>query len=659
MRVLLITPPLLQCNAPYPATPLLTAWLRTVGVEVTQADASLGVLLRLLSRAGLERVRAALAEGSATDARTAFFRDRADEYVGWVEPVVRFLQGREPALAYRLARDGVLPEGPRFAALRQQELGEDGSLAWAFGALGTDDQARYRASLFVDDVVAAVNAGLDPGFGLSRYEERLCQSLPALAPLIRRLEGPAALTDEFIDEVAADLWARHRPDLVGLTVPFPGTLYGALRLARAFRQHSPMLRLAVGGGYVNTELRGLADPDLFRYVDYVCLDRGFAPLLGVVRHAADGDKRALVRTFVCRHGAVALADHPGTEPRHRDLPAPSFEGLPLPDYVGLAEMLNPMHVLWSSRRWNKLLAAHGCYWHRCSFCDTSLDYIRAFEPAPAARVVDWLEEVGRQTGSHGFHFVDEALPPALARGIADDVLRRGLTVTWWGNIRFESGFDSALATLMSRSGCIAVTGGLEALDDRLLGVLNKGVTVAEAVRACAALSSAGLLVHAYLMYGVPSQTVQETVDALERVRQMFAHGILHSAYWHRFAATVHSAVGADPQRFGIALLAQDAPCFARNEVSFTDPVDGDREELGRGLQRAVYNYMHGRELEREVRQWFDLPVPRPRVGRDAIARLLRGEAETAEPMVGARQPARRRPRPPRRRPADRFGRASA
>jgi len=648
MRVLLITPPFLQCNAPYPATPLLTAWLRESGVEAVQADASLAVLLRLLSAPGLRRAQAALGQSGGAAAGARFFQEQADAYVAWVEPVVRFLQGREPALAYRLVRAGVLPEGPRFRVLRAQELGTDGSLSWAFGVLGTGDQARYLASLFIDDVVAAVSAGIDPGFGLSRYEEKLCQALPSFGPLAERLEGAPTLVDDLIDEVATDLWQRHRPDVVGLTVPFPGTLYGALRLARALRQHSPTLRLAIGGGYVNTELRALADARLFRYVDYVCLDRGFAPLLGVIRHAAGGDDAGLVRTFLCRQGRVALADHQTPEPRQRDLPAPCFEGLPLADYVGLAEMLNPMHVLWSSQRWNKLLAAHGCYWHRCAFCDTELDYIRCFDPAPAARVVDWMEEAGRQTGTCGFHFVDEALPPALVRGLAEDIRRRRLAVTWWGNVRFEPGFDAELAALMAASGCIAVTGGLEALDDRLLGVLNKGVTVGEAVRACAALAEAGLLVHAYLMYGVPSQTAQETVDALERVRQMFARGILHSAYWHRFAATIHSAVGSDPRRFGIAVAAQAVPSFAQNEILVMDPADDGRDELGRGLHRAVYNYMHGREIERDVRHWFERDVPPPRVGRDAIGRLLRGEAETADSAAGTRRPGRLQPRPPRR-----------
>ncbi|MFQ8806691.1 MAG: hypothetical protein ACLR8Y_18375 [Alistipes indistinctus] len=71
-------------------------------------------------------------------------------------------------------------------------------------------------------------------------------------------------------------------------------------------------------------------------------------------------------------------------------------------------MTNPMHRLWSDGRWNKMMLAHGCYWAKCAFCDTALDYICRYESVPAAQLVDWMEQVMGQTGSRGFSCVDEA-----------------------------------------------------------------------------------------------------------------------------------------------------------------------------------------------------------------------------------------------------------
>jgi radical SAM superfamily enzyme YgiQ (UPF0313 family) len=619
VRVLLVTPPMIQLNTPYPATAYLTGFLREeVGrrglpVDVAQADPALELFLRLYSREGLGRVIAALPADAP-------FRAQAERYLTTVEAAVRFLQGRDPGLALRIAGRQFLPEGPRFAALDEEHLAD------AFGELGVADRAKHLASLFIDDIADVLRDGIDPRFELSRYAEKLAESAPSFDELDRALRGPPTLIDETLDRIATELAERHRPDLLGISVPFPGNVYGALRIARSARAVASGLKVVVGGGYVNTELRDLADPRLFDHLDYLTLDDGERPLLALIEHLLEPERR-LFRTFVRREGRVVLE----TDPDQHDVPfrdagTPTYDGLPLDRYVSLLEMLNPMHRLWSDGRWNKLTVAHGCYWKKCTFCDVTLDYIGRYDPASADLLVDRIQALIDETGQTGFHFVDEAAPPAGLRALAERLLARGVVITWWGNIRFEKTFTPALTDLLARSGCVAVSGGLEVASDRLLELMKKGVTVEQVARVSRAFTDAGIMVHAYLMYGFPSQTEQETVDALERVRQLFAAGCIQSAYWHRFAATAHSPIGRQPRRYGIRVLEAEppGPLFARNELAFEDPVGCDHEVLGRGLRKAIYNYMHGVGLELDVREWFeDRPVPRARVRRDLIRRALR------------------------------------
>ena len=141
-------------------------------------------------------------------------------------------------------------------------------------------------------------------------------------------------------------------------------------------------------------------------------------------------------------------------------------------------------------------------------------------------------------------------------------------------------------------------------------------------RVTRAFSDAGILVHAYLMYGFPTQTVQDTVDALEYVRQLFAAGCIHSGFFHRFACTVHSPVGRAPQDYGVTLAPLPPGAFARNDVAFTDPTGTDHDALGVGLRKAIYNFMHGIALEQDVRRWFDVPVPKTRVPKHYVERAL-------------------------------------
>ena len=628
---------MIQLNTPYPATAYLTGFLRQhqarLGLEIAQADPAIELFLRLMSRAGLERVvielelagRRRHPPGPDSPA-VAFFLAHAESYLDTVDAAIRFLQGRDPGLALRIVGRSFLPEGPRFAALTDPSVGGDDPLAWAFGDLGLEDRARHLASLYVDDLADVVKDGIDARFELSRYGERLAASAPSFEPLRAALEGPPTLVDLLLDEISAGLLERFAPDVVGVTVPFPGNVYGAFRIARALRSgRTPSPKIVLGGGYINTELRELADPRVFDYVDFITLDDGEAPMLALLEHLRDPQK-PLLRTFV-RDGSMVVLRTDATlcDVPMRDTGTPTYRGLPLDRYLSTIELLNPMHRLWSSGRWNKLTVARGCYWKKCSFCDIGLDYIARYDPAVADLLVDRIVAIVAETGQTGFHFVDEAAPPAGLRALAERLLARKVVITWWGNIRFEKTFTPRLAALLARSGCVALSGGLEVASDRLLARMKKGVTVAQVARVTRAFTDAGIMVHAYLMYGFPTETVQETVDALERVRQLFAEGCLQSAFWHRFAATAHSPIGRKPELFGIRLRPEPEVSFARNDLAFDDPTGVDHDFLGAGLRRALYNYMHGLGLDEDVRSWFVAEGPprgrrRPAVPRATVPR---------------------------------------
>ncbi|HEY1555365.1 MAG TPA: radical SAM protein [Kofleriaceae bacterium] len=633
MRLLLVTPPMTQLNTPYPATAYLMGFLRphaaALDLELAQVDASLELFLRVFSRAGLARIvdeLAARAEDTdeAMPPSIASFLEHGVRYVDTIDAVTRFLQGRDPGLALRIVGRTLLPEGPRFAAIEQgPAAGADDPLGWAFGGLGVADRAKYLASLYIDDLGDAIRDGISPDFELARYGERLAASAPTFEPLREALEGEPTLVDDMLDELTAELVARHRPDILGLTAPFPGNVYGALRIARAVKSLAPATRVVLGGGYVNTELRDLADPRVFDYVDFITLDDGETPMLALIEHLRDST-RPLFRTFVRAGKAVKLM----TDAAHHDVPivaagTPTYAGLTLDRYVSLFEMLNPMHRMWSDGRWNKLTIAHGCYWKQCAFCDTSLDYIARYERAPADLLVDRIEAMAAETGQTGFHFVDEAAPPAALEALAERLLARRVVITWWTNVRFEKSFTPELAALLARSGCVAISGGLEVASDRLLGLMNKGVTVEQVARVTRAFADAGIMVHAYLMYGFPTQTAQETIDSLERVRQLFAEGCVQSAFWHRFAATAHSPIGASPEVYRIELRKPPKITFARNDVAFDDPTGCDHDAFAAGLRKAIYNYMHGLGLDRDPRSFFQRGrVPKVTVPKDLIRRAL-------------------------------------
>jgi radical SAM superfamily enzyme YgiQ (UPF0313 family) len=635
MTVLLMTPPMTQLNTPYPATAYLTGFLRSRGYDAVQRDPAIELFLEMMTMPALDIIHQhvednfeAFEDDELPDIIYTFMAE-FDRYRLCVEPVIRFLQGKDPSLALRIVSRRFLPEGPAFDAIAQMEAVSGDILKTAFGSLGLQDKAKYLATLFINDLSAVITQGVDPYFEVSRYGERLAAANPSFDNLYDTLMGEPSFSSEILEQLVEMYLEETQPSVVALTVPFPGNMLGALRIAQTCKAINPDLPIIIGGGFVNTELRALKDPRIFEFIDFICLDDGERPFMTLLEYF-DGQREIddLVRTYFLaedKNGEQYV--HYNENPELHDIPqtdvgTPIYDGLPLGDYLSLCEMLNPMHRIWSDGRWNKLTIAHGCYWRKCSFCDVTLDYIDRYDAAGADILVDRIEELIEETGQTGFHFVDEAAPPKALFALARRLIERGVVISWWGNIRFEKTFTPERCQLLADSGCVAVSGGLEVASDRLLKLMKKGVSVEQVARVTKAFSDADILVHAYLMYGFPTQTEQESIDALEMVRQMMDQGCFQSAFWHRFAATVHSPIGVNPEEFGITLAERPDILFAENDVDFTDPTGTNHEMLGEGLRKALYNYMHGIGFDQPMSFWFEQSVTPTLVNKMLISKAV-------------------------------------
>lgn len=618
-NILFITPPFTQLNTPYPATIFLKGFLKTIGIASNQCDLGIEVISFIFSAEGVEalfgEVEKSMRPLSANARRMV---QLLDDYIHAIDPVMEFLRGNNPELAHLICGRKWLPEASRF--------GQTTDVARDFGNMGIHDRAKYLATLFIEDLSDLIVEAVDPHFGFSRYAERLGRSASSFDDL--KAELGQELPERFIDGIMTGILQQkitdHGPAVVALSVPFPGNIYSALKCGQWIKQHHPNIQVVMGGGFVNTELRSLSDPRVFEYVDFITLDDGEMPLLNLMEHFAGTRKREdLKRTFAISKGSVVFFNgSKDPDLAQKDAGIPDYSGLPLNKYLSVIEMANPMHRLWGDGRWNKLMLAHGCYWGKCTFCDVTLDYIKRYEPNKPSAICDRMESIIAQTKHHGFHFTDEAAPPGLLRDVALEILRRKLTVAWWTNIRFETNFTPDLCLLLKKSGCIAVSGGLEVASDRILKMINKGVTVSQVARVAANFTMAGIMVHAYLMYGFPTQTEQETIDSLEVVRQLFMNGAVQSGFWHQFAMTAHSPVGLDPQKFGVAREEAAPGRFANNDLVPIDMTGCDHESFGDGLKKAMYNYMHGICFDFPLQEWFGFRVPRTTIAPNFIRKII-------------------------------------
>ncbi|WP_026210217.1 B12-binding domain-containing radical SAM protein [Flexithrix dorotheae] len=616
-KVYLITPPFTQLNTPYPATTYLKGFLNTINISAFQSDLGIDVILRLFSKKGLEKLfREVEQNGDELSENAQRMLSLKKDYLLTIDSVIAFLQDKNPTLAHTICDGEYLPEASRFQQLEE--------LDWAFGTMGIRDKARHLATLYLEDLADFIKETIDPHFGFSRYAERLGMSANSFDEIYEAVLAPETFVDNILVNILNQRIKTQQPEIVCISVPFPGNLYGAFRCGQFIKNNYPHVHVVLGGGYVNTELRSLTDSRVFDFVDFITLDDGERPIQCLIE-MLEGKRelKNLKRTF-SRHEDAVIYWNGALE---GDIPfsktgTPDYSDLPLKNYLSVIEIVNPMHRLWSDGRWNKLTLAHGCYWKKCTFCDISLDYIGRYTPVNASIICDRMEELIAQTGESGFHFVDEAAPPALMRDVALEILKRGLTVTWWTNIRFEKNFTADLCRLLQAAGCMAVSGGLEVASDRLLDLMKKGVTVAQVAKVAENFTKAGIMVHAYLMYGFPTQTAQETIDSLEMVRQLFEAGVVQSGFWHRFAMTAHSPVGLNPAAFGVVKVGPDEGSFANNDLVHEDPDGADHAQFSEGLRKSLFNYMHGICLDFPLYEWFDFKIPKTTVPKNYIQKAI-------------------------------------
>ena len=616
IKTLLITPPFTQLNTPYPAIAYLKGFLDEKGYETSQCDLSIELFTKVFTKDFIGRVFLE-AEAQHSFEFPLVWQQR-EEYIAKVDLVIAYLRQQEVTAAYQILHEGFLPKSHRCLKKVEEELD------WAFGNLGVLDKAKHMATLFVEELGDFIHSNVDEFFSFTRYAEQIATSASSFDQIDEYLSFDTTIIEDMLLLLLMGHLDEHEPDLVCFTIPFPGNLFAALRCAQFIKKRFKKIKVAFGGGYCNTELRSLSDPRIFKYTDFICLDDGEGPLLKIIQSlSGEIGQEELERTFLLEKGKVVYQNKlPNTIFHHKDLPAPTYKGLKHDAYLSFLDVMNPMHRLWSDGRWNKLTISHGCYWKQCSFCDVSLDYIGNYQNTTADDLVDKIEKIVAETGVSGFHFVDEAAPPKMLRALSEELIERKVYITWWTNIRFEKTFTAELCALMAKSGCIAVTGGLEVASDRLLAKMKKGVNIGQVARVTNTFSDCNIMVHAYLMYGFPTETDQETIDSLEVVRQLFENNCIQSAFWHQFTTTVHSPIGINPDDFGIKIIGPEFKGFAQNDLIHEDPEGAQHIDYRDGLNLALNNYLNGIGYDVELQEWFDFEIKSTLLDPNLIAEFI-------------------------------------
>ena len=671
LNTLIIQPPLVQLNTPYPSGAYLLDFFNSLYEEknvkgrVEWFDLSNSFFHKIFCKHGIAHIFNSTFEKalklssqyeSQGDDNTAFhlrrFISQKEFWINWIDEIIAIvcssnskISGRE--FAHEFIRSAHVPRG-MWVENFLSNLNRD---------VSTDD-AQILSSLALADLADYITMVYDQNFALIRYAEHLATSTAEFSETIERLKAPS-LNDFYkpllLEKIAS---YKNEPTLYCISVPFPGCFESALFSADLIRKECGDNAIIIfGGGYVNTELREISEKGIFDYCHILSYDKGYGSyirLFDEFKNAACGiedekqcfnlkeafesifDSRRFYNFSYLKNGSVIIPLEKENEEykvlykkEHEYIRkiTPDYSHIDFTKYPRLADDTNPMHRIWNDGAWLKAYIAHGCYWHRCAFCDTTLDYVKDYCLTDINLLYDSLCVQAEKTGVHGIHFVDEACPPVALQNFALKNMAvkssNKIPLTYWGNIRFEKSFDRDLADLLSAGGLTAVSAGIEIATGNGLSAVNKGTDMENIVNACCAFKEAGILIHSYMIFGFWSQSVQDLIDSMETLRQLFEAGLLDSAFWHKFTLTLHSTVyeeykkGKYPE---LKILPQKKTQFAKNDLHFEG--EEKSEKFSAPLNAALELWMHGEKLSKPVESYFPFKMPKPSIAKDYIASLI-------------------------------------
>ncbi len=334
-----------------------------------------------------------------------------------------------------------------------------------------------------------------------------------------------------------------RPDLVGVTA-MTFTLLDVLAVLRLVKEISPEIVTVAGG------IHAFLFPEetaALEGVDFVLRGEGERGFAALVEEIARGRRPESAPGVVFRReGGIVTGPPPALIEDLDALPFPARRLTPWKKYTSVLSRVSPITTMFTSR---------GCP-YRCSFC--SRPHLgKTFRFRSPANVVDEMEEC-REMGIREVFIYDDTFSVSRPRmmEICREISKRGLEIGWDIRARVDS-VDEEVLDNLKRAGCQRIHYGIEAGTEKILKVLNKGITLEQARRAVSLTKKAGIQSLAYFMIGSPTENredVRKTIDfameldpdfihvtittpfpATEIYRRGLREGVFSEDHWLRFA----------------------------------------------------------------------------------------------------------------------------
>lgn len=337
--------------------------------------------------------------------------------------------------------------------------------------------------------------------------------------------------------------ASIQPDVVGITA-MTMTIVDVLNTANIVKEIDDTIKVVLGGPHVNL----FPDETIkLKNIDYLVLGEGeaiFADLINTIEGKADS--REIAGLVFKNNGKIINTGQRPLISNLDKLPFPARHLVPYKKYTSLLSKGGVVTTVFTSR---------GCPF-KCSFCDRP-HLGKIFRARSSINVVDELE-VCTKLGIHEFLIYDDTFTVNKRRviDICDEIIRRKLNIGWDIRARVDTVNEEVIAHL-KKAGCQGIHYGVEAGTDKILKILNKGITINQVKEVFNLTRKYKIPILAYFMIGSPKETLKDicqTFKVMKNLNPDYVHltvltpfpgtkiyfdglenGVIKKDYWKEFA----------------------------------------------------------------------------------------------------------------------------
>ncbi len=371
--------------------------------------------------------------------------------------------------------------------------------------------------------------------------------------------------------------------IFGISIAYYSQLLPSLLLCKWIKELMPEVFLILGGQQIMLRKEQLLKlNDLSKYVDGLGTGAGEETLYLLSKHLDGEVEKYDVPDFIFLKDNVQKEIFKKSDYHIKDAFPPDFSDLPYKNYLD-----EEVHM--------SIITCVGCYWGRCAFCSygNRSREEKNYQQKTPKQIAYECEYLIRNYGATRINFIDENTNLRLVLNGMRILNENGYRISFSTRNRLEDILlKKEFCKELKDRGCILMSVGYETNSQRILDLLDKGVTANNYQQIIDNLHELGIPLRFSIIGGLPNENEEEVMNSEE------------------FLKKNADKIGIDVMQM---LVAEPTTYLAKNPEKYNVTITSDEElrgnkllNYGMGRMGATFNYSDGDTFNERLNRFLEI-----------------------------------------------------